>query len=466
MLLPEIKEREYRFKLALRMGLPIFALIIALISHTLISSYDSLQSSFYFEAVLLLAFSIYFIFYLIYSGFDVKITDNVSKTFTREYLYKYLQKEIKTKKEYTLILISIDNLNDINSMYGIKNGDKVLEYVAKWIGTYLKSQKIDSFPLGHVKGGDFIIGLDSLKSKYTAILEIMCLKASEFKLDDIEIKISCAITDTSYSFELDYLVENLFELQEKNRNSKHKEIEDNINPNELESYVVNAINKKNLIIMSQNVYNDKDLSFKECFIKLKTSNGKILFPKKYSKVIKKLGLSIDFDLMIIEQVISNCNNGKNDMYAINISPTSLRNEKFLPKFKELFKRANEMKIMFILNEHEYYSHINRYNSIINSLKDSGILIAIDRLGTLHSSFLYLRELNIDVVRFDTYYSNDMKISKNHSIIEGFNIMAHKKGVKTWIKNIENVSTYNIANDINIDYCQGKYLSNLEKIYES
>jgi hypothetical protein len=32
MLLPIIKEREYRFKLALRMGLPIFALIIAFVS--------------------------------------------------------------------------------------------------------------------------------------------------------------------------------------------------------------------------------------------------------------------------------------------------------------------------------------------------------------------------------------------------------------------------------------------------
>jgi GGDEF domain-containing protein len=74
--------------------------------------------------------SIYFIFYLIYRGFNVKITDDVSKTFTREYLFGYLKKELKTNKEYTLILVSIDNLNDINSLYSIKNGDKVL---LKWI---------------------------------------------------------------------------------------------------------------------------------------------------------------------------------------------------------------------------------------------------------------------------------------------------------------------------------------------
>jgi len=133
MLLPQTKEREYRFKLALRMGLPIFALVIAFIFHTFVSNYGNLNASMYIEAVLLLFVSIYFIFYLIYSGFEVKITDNVTKTFTREYLYKYLIKELHNKKTYTLILLSVDNLNDINKLYGIKNGDKVLREVVLWI---------------------------------------------------------------------------------------------------------------------------------------------------------------------------------------------------------------------------------------------------------------------------------------------------------------------------------------------
>jgi len=214
-MLPQIKEREYRFKLALRMGLPIFALILALIFHTLITNYTTLQTSFYIEAVLLLVVSVYFIFFLIHKGFDVKITDNVTKTFTREYLYQYLQKEIKNKKEYTLILISIDNLNDINNLYGIKNGDKVLKFVAEWITQYLKKEGIENYPIGHIKGGDFVIGLEGLKNKYNTILELLCLKSNELKIDDIEVNISGAITDTSYSKDLNYLIENLFEFQNK-----------------------------------------------------------------------------------------------------------------------------------------------------------------------------------------------------------------------------------------------------------
>ena len=136
MLLPQTKEREYRFKLALRIGLPIFALVIAFVFHTFVSNYGNLHTSIYIEAVALFFVSIYFIFYLIYSGFEVKITDDITKTFTREYLYEYIIKELRIKKNYTLILVSVDNLDDINKLYGMKNGDKVLQEIVLWIEKY------------------------------------------------------------------------------------------------------------------------------------------------------------------------------------------------------------------------------------------------------------------------------------------------------------------------------------------
>ncbi|QOP46665.1 GGDEF domain-containing protein [Sulfurimonas paralvinellae] len=443
------------------MGLPIFALIIAFISHTLITNYQNLHSSFFIEATLIILVSIYFIFYLIYNGFSVKITDDVTKTFTREYLYEYLQKEIKDKKEYTLILISIDNLNDINKLYGIKNGDKILREVALWIAEYLKKEGIDNFPMGHIKGGDFILALEGPKAKYSTILELMCLKSSELKIGDIEVKISGAITDTSYSRELDYLIENLFELVEKRKNSKQKDSDDEMNPNELESIIINALHNRDLIVMSQDIFENEEVVFHECFVKLKANNTKVIYPKTYLKVINKLGLGSEFDLAVLETVLQKCKD-EDRFFALNILPTSLRNEKFLSRAKELL-REHKTKLMFVLYEAEYYSYTSRYNSIINSLKDLGVSFAIDRVASIHTSFLYLRELDIDVIRFDTYYSNAEKLEKNRSIIEGFNLMAHEKGVKSWIKNIEDEKTYELCKEIGIDYMQGKQLALLQEI---
>ncbi|MBA1433294.1 MAG: EAL domain-containing protein, partial [Epsilonproteobacteria bacterium] len=244
------------------------------------------------------------------------------------------------------------------------------------------------------------------------------------------------------------------------KSSKQKE-EEQINPNKLESIVIHAIENRELIIMAQDVYTGEDEAFHECFVKLKTAEGKVIYPKTYLKVINKLGLAIEFDLVVLETVLESCKD-KNETFALNILPTSLRNEKFLSRAKELL-RESKTTVMFVLFESEYYSYTSRYNSIIKSLKEYGVRFAIDRAASIHTSFLYLRELDIDVIRFDTYYSNEEKLEKNRSIIERFNLMAHEKGIKSWMKNIENEKTYRLAKTIGIDYLQGKYLANLQEI---
>ena len=468
MLLPEIKEREYRFKLALRMGLPIFGITLAFVSSTLITSYGSLQSSFYFESILIIAFSIYFIFFLIYKGFDTKITDSVTKVFTREYLYKYLEKEIKKNKEYSLLLVSVDNLHYINDNYGIKNGDKVLQKTIEFFVEYLRDKDISNFPIGYVKGGDFVIGLKGNKFKYKTVLELLCLKSDEFTVDSIEVKISGAINDTLFSNELEYLIEDLFVQRNETKNQKLlRENQNQINPNTLESYVINALKSKTFLVQAQSVFEDKESVIRECFIKLKTPENKLLYAKTYKKVLNKLGLMIDFDLMILEQNILECTKKKDEIFAINISPSSLRNYNFLVKVKELMYKNpdSKNKIMFILSEVEYYYNIDRYSKKLNSLREIGVKIAIDRLGSLHTSFLYLRDLDIDVVRFDSYYTKDIEKKDNMSIIDGYTKIAHAKGVKTWVKLIENEELKVEMDRLNVDYQQGKYLSVLETIYE-
>ncbi len=468
MLLSEKKEREYRFKLALRIGLPIFALVIVLLLKTILNPRQDFDALFYTISILLVAFSIYFILYIIYNSFDIRITEVVTKVFTREYLYKYLKKEIKNTKDYTLILISVDNLEDINNRFGLNNGDKVLKDISLWVVEYLKDNGLSNFPLGHIKGGDFIIGLKGKKSEYKVILELMCLKSDNYMVDDIEVKILGSIVDTNFSNDLEYLVEDLFIQKEaiKNKRLIRSDTHD-VNPNELEVFVVNAIKNRLFIVIQQDVFQKDIRVIKESFVKLKSPNGDFIHQKVYMKVLDKLGLMADYDLMILEYHILNFDNS-NGIIAMSISPSSLRNKHFLYKAKELIRSNIEIKnrFIFLLNEHQYYSQIDRYNNTLKSLRKMGILIAIERVGAIHTSFLYMRDLDIDIIRFDSSYTKDITDVKNKNIIEGFNVMAHAKGIKTWVKMIESDDMKTQAQMLNIDYIQGKYLAPLEIKYES
>lgn len=459
MLLTEIKEREYRFKLALRMGFPIFSLILLLISHRFITNYENIDTTFYIEVVILFLISIYFIFYIIYKSFDIRITESVSKTFTRDYLLKYLQKEIVKQENYTLLLISIDNLSNINNRYNIKSGDKVIQEVVLWIKEYFKSKNIINFPIGHIKGGDFVIGLRGSQESYNSIVDMLFLKSDEFIVDDIEVKLSGAITDANFSKNIEYLIENLFDIQDRNRKNIFENDQDKSQYTE-EYFVENAVKNRFFDILIQDVYKDKKPFIKECFVKLKVPNEKTIHQKTYIKILDRLGLRLEFDLKILEVVISRCNEFQKDTYAINISPTSVRNPNFMSHAKKLLDK--KYKIIFILSEIDYYWQINKYNNILQDLRNMGISIAIDRVGAIHTSFLYLRDLDIDIVRYDSFYTKEIKNKQYKNIIKGFNLIANEKGVKTWIKMIESNEELEEIKELKVDYLQGNYISEIKK----
>ncbi|RUM67121.1 MAG: hypothetical protein DSZ03_00165, partial [Sulfurimonas sp.] len=176
MLLPEIKEREAQFKLAIRMGFPIFLLSSVLLFSLLSQYLDVIPSSFIIIVVGLFAVAVYFLFYLIYKGYDERITDPITHVFTREYGMALFKKEIQQEPTYTFILISIHNLHDINEQYGINNGDIVLYETAQWIGRFFEEKGVKNFPICVLKGGDYLIGLKGDKNRY----KTMSLATDEF----------------------------------------------------------------------------------------------------------------------------------------------------------------------------------------------------------------------------------------------------------------------------------------------
>jgi EAL domain-containing protein (putative c-di-GMP-specific phosphodiesterase class I) len=165
--------------------------------------------------------------------------------------------------------------------------------------------------------------------------------------------------------------------------------------------------------------------------------------------------------MVVEKTVIKLSGELDEILVFDIAPTSLRNPIFITKIKELLEYYPQArnKIMFMLFENEYFSNIDKYNSILKSLKNLGAFIGIDRLGASHTSFLYLRDLEIDVVRFDSFYTKEINDNKN--IIRGLNLSAHDKNIKTWVKLIEEENDLEVAKNMNVDYLQGKYLAQLE-----
>jgi EAL domain-containing protein (putative c-di-GMP-specific phosphodiesterase class I) len=463
MILPEKKERENRFKLALRMGLPIFFLGLLSIFIFLNQPADSITSSFYIGATLILAIMIYFFLYMIYRGFDERITDPITNTFTREYMYKYLKKEIQ-KENYSVMLVSIENLHSINETYGIKNGDLVLKRTVREITKFLYSKGIYNFPLGHIKGGDFLIGLEESKDEYMPVMDLMCLKFSSFLINNIEVQIVGSIIDNHFSKNLDYMIDYLFEQQSLKKSSKEIiKDEDIIDPNDLEMSIIDAIRNSSFKIYSQSVYDKNGNVFLDDLSAKLMIKDKVVHQKVFIPVVNRLGLAKEYDLMLLDEVAKKISLDDN-ICSFSISPTTIREAHFLSYMKGLMDSypAIRNRVVFLLSEIDYYNNITRYNQTIQSLRRMGISIAIDRFGEYHSSSLYFREIEVDMVRFDSRYTKNLKSERYKKVLKGLHESVNSLNSKSWIKMVEDEETYEIAKDIGIDIIQGKYLDNLKE----
>jgi|LGOV01.1.fsa_nt_gb EAL domain-containing protein (putative c-di-GMP-specific phosphodiesterase class I)/GGDEF domain-containing protein len=467
MLLPEEKERELRFKLALRMGLPIFLLFVIILINFFSFGDGAVPAFFLVIAISAFAVMIYYIFYLLYQGQEERITDPITHTFSREYLINYFKNQID-KGPYTILLVSVRNLTDINSRYGVKKGDKVLYEVGHWIGTFLKEKEIQRFPIGHYKGSDFLIGLPGSKDKYQNMIDLMCLKFQNRTIEEIEISLTSAIVDTNYSRDIDQLTTRLFQISDEKLAYKPTADEDDIDPTELEASVIGAVKKHSFSLMFQIVDEKETASMLEASVKLINGEGKIIHQNKFMPVINRLGLTRTYDEMILEKVVKVSENVPHNLIlALSLSPSSVRNNSFLERALTLLSNNESARgrIMFILSENDYYDHPKRYNELLQAYRRLGIFIAIDNFGAFKSSMTFLKDLKVDVLRFDNTYGKHIKEKEYQDIVKGLNVVAQGLGLRSWIRMVEDESQEKIVTSLGIDFVQGNYLGRIASLEE-
>ena len=451
----EQKEREHRFALALRMGLPIFFLSSVTLFAFLTQSYTTLVSLIVLS-ISLLGIMVYFIFYLIYQSTRENITDTITHTFTSEYFLKLFSKAL-TKNTQTLVMISIENLTAINERYGVKNGDIVLRKIEIKLDEFFRDKGYDKLPVCRYKGGDFLLFFPGKKEQYTVLLELLMSKYQNYTQDDIEIRLESALLDSSVSDNADSLISRLYELYHDRVNNEKEEF---YSINELENEIVEALENKRFSVGFWPTRCD-EYSLYDTTVKLVDSEGRFIHQSRYVPVLNRLNQMRQLETYIIEYIGKLCDE-RNRNFVVTVSSVTLRNPYFFEHALTLFERypMARYKITLMFEEKEYCHQIERFAQQIAHYRKAGYKIALDRLGGYHTTLLYLKELEIDLVRFDTLYTRHIKEAGYQNIIQGLNLSAHLCGAKTWLSMIEDANVDTLAQSLKINCRQGNYLGTI------
>ncbi|HEX5329617.1 EAL domain-containing protein [Sulfuricurvum sp.] len=447
----EQKEREHRFALALRMGLPIFFLSSVTLFALFTQTHTTL-TSLILLSITLLGIMVYFIFYLIYQSSRENITDSVTHAFTSEYFFRLAAKHI-SKNTHTIMMISVQNLWSINERYGIKNGDDALRSAVKKIDRFFREKGIDKLPIGRHKGGDFLLFLSGEKEDFIPLLELFLSKYQNYVYHEIEIRLEAVMVDSRLSNDIDHLLSRLYELNHDRISNEKEEL---YSINELEQEIIEALEEKRFSIGFWPVCCDEYAVF-DTTVKLIDSQQRFIHQSRYVPVLNRLNKMRYLESDVLEQIGKVCDD-KNRNFIMSVSSVTLRNPHFFEHALTLFERYPNAryKITLLFEEKEYCHQLERFAQQIAHYRKAGYKIALDRLGGYHTALLYLKELEVDVVRFDPLYSRNIKKAGYQNIIQGLNLSAHLCGTKTWIPMVEDHETDQLAQSLKINYRQGNY----------
>jgi len=458
MLLSELEERERRFKLALRAGIPVL-LLISLILYTVILKDNAidlvLENSFLIAGIIFI--TIYFIYFLLEEDVKMTLLDQTTQGFNQKAFIKRLQ----TDKPKTLSLLIIKNLSTINENYGVDDVDILLHTIIQNLNNTLKKYGLQKSLIGRRYGAEFLIAVDSPQEDIQNILKIF---SEENKMiNNIEIDYGFSVT-TNTEENLDKIIlylKDVIATQKKNGSESKEQITspDAIKISELEESVIAAIKGKNLLFTFRPLLNtDTDkVDIYEISVKLKSYNTGDILPRIYLPIINRLGFGREYDLEIVKHLIDILPLVDDHIsLTFNLSPFSLRDKTFQDQFFSYLEESHvdPSRLIIELYERKTHHNLSGYLKTLNNIRAKGIRICIDNFGSSNASMEYMKHFKFDMVQFDRDYVTNLDDKTSHAMLESLTRMSKDLQIITVAKWVDKDAQKEKLKALGINYLQG------------
>jgi len=453
MLLSQKKERERRFALALRAALPIL-MLVGLIFYALFFRHNHINLSIENEVLIgaIVFISVYFIYFLIELSAKETLIDNQSQGYNQ----KSFIKQVISSKPPTLALITIDNIETIYENYSYSDVDILLYTFANKLNSEFKLFDDDKVIIARRYGAEFLIGSTLNSKQVKEILKSFVSKNAT--LNNIELDLKYAVIKNS-SKDIENTINHLKDIINTQKDSKKSTpIYDAKDISQIEKDVINALHNKRFNLSFRPIQNlqTNSIDIYELSVKLAHNNKEIL-PKVFLPIINRLGLGREYDMVLFEKVLAILPLlDENVSISFNLSPFSLRDEKFQREFFEKLHRCNvtPSRIIIELYERKTHHNLSGYLEVLKYFRTKGIKIAIDNFGSSNASMEYMKYFRFDLVQFDRDFVTNLNDPNTQAMLKSLVDMSKSMNITTVAKWVDNESKKKLLYKIGVEYIQG------------
>ena len=148
--------------------------------------------------------------------------------------------------------------------------------------------------------------------------------------------------------------------------------------------------------------------------------GTIISPARFIPVLEREGKIIDLDFYVFEQVCKDIRRWMDEgikpvRISSNFSKLHLKNEHLSEDVLAIVRRydIDTAYIEIELTESSGYSDFDALQKFVRDMNEVGIYTSIDDFGTGYSSLSMLKDIDVNVVKIDKSFVDNMEDEKQH-----------------------------------------------------
>lgn len=374
---------------------------------------------------------------------------------------------------FAFIHFDIDRFRIINTLYGSKEGDRLIHFVAGAIRKVMTAYGRGTY--GRL-GGD-VFGMCVPYEDGAAIYHILEGIRAEIRKHSVHYYLeTCAgiylVDDPDMEVAAMHDNAEIAAAQCKGQYMVHDVLyTEEIGQKVLrEQHIIDemdaALAEQQFIVYFQPKYQLKKMApyGAEALVRWKKPSGEIVLPNEFIPIFERNGFITKLDYYVWEKVCqfidSELSQERNPApISVNVSRVNLYNPDFMDSLIDLIHRYHipPHYLNLELTESVFSEDAELIQRAVNYLHDAGFTILMDDFGSGYSSLNILKDVDLDVLKIDMkFFSKGNTAEKGAKIIEAVIRMAESLDMMVIAEGVEEKHQVDFLNDLGCDYIQGYY----------
>ncbi|MDH5182886.1 MAG: bifunctional diguanylate cyclase/phosphodiesterase [Gammaproteobacteria bacterium] len=407
--------------------------------------------------------------------------DQLTNILNRRGLQDRLKAELSLYKRYdrifSIILFDLDRFKLINDGLGHSYGDQVLNQIATLFNRAIRDEDV----LGRWGGEEFLCILPELDHEAAG----QFAERMRTILTDTPLHVGNQTLHITASFgyascpadedDIESLVASadaaLYQAKYSGRNRSIGASDNYVRIHAIGSQLDLALRENRVVPAYQPIVDLKtgEVVAEETLARMVDHDGKIIEAGHFIEAASQLHLLHRIDHTIMSQAFQHCvtglSQGRTLKHFVNISGDLMRHQdlvqSLLTEAQNQCQQCNglisENKPMVIeITERELLNDIGAVRELLAPFIDFGFTLALDDFGSGYSSYHYLVDLPISILKIDGELIRKLPDPRARAVIQGIQNTASSLGITTVAEYIEDAQTAELLKEIGIDLGQGFY----------